>query len=126
MSIKVRELRMPTPEGVKVYTPDALPPEDDELYDDILQQLQLRTEFAADGTVNTLLAVPEEMRAEAARQGVTVREDGYAVVDSTTWKEEDGRFYYDTGITGEVMGEPTTPLWRSTSPRTAACSIKWA
>ena len=101
---KVRELRMPTPEGVKVYTPDALPPEDDELYDDILQQLQLRTEFAADGTVSTLLAVPEEMRAEAARQGVTVREDGYAVVDSTTWKEEDGRFYYDTGITGEVMG----------------------
>lgn len=25
MSIKVRELRVPTPEGVKVYTPDALP-----------------------------------------------------------------------------------------------------
>lgn len=89
---------------------DALPPEDDELYDDILQQLQLRTEFAADGTVSTLLAVPEEMRAEAARQGITVREDGYAVVDSTTWKEEDGRFYYDTGITGEVMGEPTDPF----------------
>lgn len=40
----------------------------------------------------------------------TVREDGYAVVDSTTWKEEDGRFYYDTGITGEVMGEPTDPF----------------
>ena len=39
-----------------------------------------------------------------------VREDGYAVVDSTTWKEEDGRFYYDTGITGEVMGEPTDPF----------------
>ncbi len=38
------------------------------------------------------------------------REDGYAVVDSTTWKEEDGRFYYDTGITGEVMGEPTDPF----------------
>lgn len=57
-------------------SPDVLPPEDDELYDDILQQLQLRTEFAADGTVSTLLAVPEEMRAEAARQGVTVREDG--------------------------------------------------
>ena len=91
-------------------SPDALTPEDDELYDDILQQLQLRTEFAADGTVSTLLAVPEEMRAEAARQGVTVREDGYAVVDSTTWKEVDGRFYYDTGITGEVMGEPTDPF----------------
>lgn len=95
---------------MKVYTPDALPPEDDELYDDILQQLQLRTEFAADGTVSTLLAVPEEMRVEAARQGVTVREDGYAVMESTTWKEVDGRFYYDTRITGEVMGEPTDPF----------------
>lgn len=47
-----------------------------------------------------------------------IRKDGvwmfstrcYAVVDSTTWKEEDGRFYYDTGITGEVMGEPTDPF----------------
>lgn len=38
------------------------------------------------------------------------REEGYAVVESTTWKEEDGRFYYDTGITGEVMGEPTDPF----------------
>lgn len=38
------------------------------------------------------------------------REDGYAVVDSATWKEVDGRFYYDTGITGEVMGEPTDPF----------------
>lgn len=38
------------------------------------------------------------------------REDGYAIVDSTTWKEEDGRFYYDTGITGEIMGEPTDPF----------------
>lgn len=38
------------------------------------------------------------------------REDGYAVVDSTVWKKEDGRFYYDTGITGEVMGEPTDPF----------------
>lgn len=38
------------------------------------------------------------------------REDGYAVMESTTWKEADGRFYYDTGITGEVMGEPTDPF----------------
>lgn len=50
-------------------SPDALPPEDDELFDDILQQLQLRTEFAADGTVSTLLAVPEEMRAGGSPAG---------------------------------------------------------
>lgn len=31
---KVRELRMPTPDGVKVYTPENLPPEDDEMYEE--------------------------------------------------------------------------------------------
>ena len=33
---KVRKLRMPTPDGVKVYTPENLPPEDDEMYEDLV------------------------------------------------------------------------------------------
>ena len=39
-----------------------------------------------------------------------VREDGYAAVESTTWKEADGKFYYDTGIQGETLGEPVDPF----------------
>ena len=62
-------------------------------------------EFAPDGTLNTLLFVPEEVREEAKKQGADIRENGYAVLESTVWKEEDGKFYYDTGIQGEVLGE---------------------
>ena len=67
--------------------------------------MQYRTEFAEDGVLNTLMFVPEEMRGEAAKHGAVVREDGYAAVESTVWKEENGKIYYDTKIEGEVLGE---------------------
>ena len=47
----------------------------------------------------------DKMKEKAASLGAVVRDDGYAVVESTTWKEQDGRFYYDTKIEGEVLGE---------------------
>ena len=49
--------------------------------------------------------MPEEVREEAKKQGADIRENGYAVLESTVWMEEDGKFYYDTGIQGEVLGE---------------------
>ena len=101
---KVKEVRMPTPDGEKVFTPDN-PPED-ERFEGAVEMMQYRTEFAEDGVLNTLMFVPEEMREEAAKHGAVVREDGYAPIESTTWKEADGKFYYDTGIQGEVLGEP--------------------
>ena len=75
--------------------------------------MQCRTEFADDGSLNTLMFVPEEMKAEAAEHGVVVREDGYAVIESTTWKEENGKFYYDTKTEGEVFGEKVDPFAES-------------
>ena len=101
---KVKEVHVPTPDGEKVFTPDN-PPED-ERFEGAVEMMQYRTEFAEDGVLNTLMFVPEEMREEAAKHGAVVREDGYAPIESTTWKEADGKFYYDTGIQGEVLGEP--------------------
>ena len=100
---KVREVHVPTPEGEMVFTPDN-PPED-ERFEGSAELMQYRTEFAEDGVLNTLMFVPEEMREEAAKHGAVVREDGYAAVESTAWKEENGKFYYDTKIEGEVLGE---------------------
>ncbi len=100
---KVKEVHVPTPDGEKVFTPDN-PPED-ERFEGAVEMMQYRTEFAEDGVLNTLMFVPEEMREEAAKHGAVVREDGYAPIESTTWKEADGKFYYDTKIEGEVFGE---------------------
>ena len=101
---KVREVHVPTPEGERIFTPDN-PPEE-ERFESCIEMMQCRTEFAEDGVLNTLMFVPEDMREEAAKHGAVVREDGYAPIESSTWKEEDGKFYYDTGIQGEVLGEP--------------------
>ena len=100
---KVKEVRVPTPDGEKVFTPDN-PPED-ERFEGSAELMQYRTEFAEDGMLNTLMFVPEEMREEAAKHGAVVREDGYAAIESTTWKEENGKLYFDTKIEGEVLGE---------------------
>ncbi len=100
---KVREVHVPTPEGEMVFTPDN--PPTDERFEGSAELMQYRTEFAEDGVLNTLMFVPEEMREEAAKHGAVVREDGYAAVESTAWKEENGKFYYDTKIEGEVLGE---------------------
>ena len=100
---KVKEVHVPTPDGEKVFTPDN-PPED-ERFEGVVEMMQYRTEFAEDGTLNTLMFVPEDKRGEAAKHGAVVREDGYAVVESTVWKEENGKIYYDTEIEGEVLGE---------------------
>lgn len=105
---KIKELRMPTPEGEKVFTPDNIP--DKEKFYDIAQMMRCITEFAEDGVLNTLLFVPEEMREQAKAQGAVVRDDGYAVVESTQWKEENGKFYYDTKTEGEVLGEKVDPF----------------
>lgn len=100
---KVKEVRVPTPDGEKVFTPDN--PPTDERFEGSAELMQYRTEFTEDGTLNTLMFVPEEMREEAAKHGAVVREDGYAAIESKVWKEENGKFYYDTKIEGEVLGE---------------------
>ena len=100
---KVKEIRVPTPDGEKVFSPDN-PPED-ERFEGSVELMRYLTEFAEDGTLNTLMFVPDEMREEAAKHGAVVREDGYAAVDSSTWKEENGKLYYDTKIEGEVLGD---------------------
>ncbi len=115
---KVREMHLVTPDGEKVFTADSQV--DNDMYAEIVQMCKYITEFAPDGTLNTLLFVPEEVREEAKKQGADIREDGYAVLESTVWKEEDGKFYYDTGIQGEVLGEKENLPIKRTRPADCA------
>ena len=85
------------------YTPENLP--DGAHADEIIMMLMSRTEFTEDGFMNTLMRVPEDKLELAKSQGAVIDEDGFAAIEQTTWKEKDGKFYYDTKVEGEVLGE---------------------
>lgn len=105
---KVKELLFPTRNGMVSYTPENLPEGDNA--DEITMMLMSRYEFTEDGLMNTLLLVPEDKIELAKSQGAEIDEDGYAAIESTTWKEKDGKVYYDTKVEGEVLGETVDPF----------------
>ena len=105
---KVKELLFPTRNGMVSYPPENLPEGDNA--DEITMMLMSRTEFTEDGFMNTLMRVPEDKIDLAKSQGAEIDEDGYAAIESTTWKEKDGKVYYDTKVEGEVLGETVDPF----------------
>lgn len=99
---KVKELLIPTRNGMASYTSDN-PPEGD-IAEEAVMLLNNIIEFTEDGMMNTLMRVPEDKLELAKSQGAVIDEDGYAAIEQTTWKEQDGKFLYDTKVKGEVMG----------------------
>lgn len=104
---KIKEFHIPTTDGVQVFTPDTLP--EDEAYTDYSQMARTLTEFTADGRMDTLMPVPEEMLEQVQSEGMEMR-DGFAVIKTAAWKEQDGKFFFDSGIEGEVLGETVDPF----------------
>lgn len=105
---KVKELLFPTGNGMASYTPENLPEGDNA--DEIIMMLMSRVEFTEDGFMNTLMRVPEDKIELAKSQGAVIDADGFAPIEQTTWKEKDGKFYYDTKVEGEVLGEAVDPF----------------
>ena len=104
---KIKEFHLPTPDGMQVFTPDTLPETED--YEDFAQMARTLLEFTADGRLDTLMPVPEEMVEQAQNEGMEIR-DGFAVIKSAAWKEQDGKFFYDSEIEGEIFGETVDPF----------------
>lgn len=105
---KVKELLLPTSNGMVSYTSDN-PPEG-EIAEEAVMLLNNIIEFTEDGMMNTLMRVPEDKLELAKSQGAVIDEDGYAAIEQTTWKEQDGKFFYDTNVKGEVMGVEVDPF----------------
>lgn len=121
---KVKEVRVPTPDGVKVFTPDNPPQE--ERFEGSAELMNYRTEFAEDGMLNTLMFVPEEMRQEAANQGG----GGPGRTATPPSKAPPGRRQTASSITipgfrARRWGSRWIPSWRSPSQRTGACCMGW-
>lgn len=100
---KIKEFRILSPDGMQTFTPQTLP--DSEDFEDFAKMIPMLIEFTPDGKLNTLVPVWGDMIEEARNAGLAVREAGFAVTDSTDWKESDGKFYYNTNIEGEFLGD---------------------
>ena len=87
---------------------------DDAMDDDVKEPLTWKYLFDADGTFKVLRPIPlqvpqEEIDRAAAAGQVELFDSRTMIVEQRPWKEENGKFYYDTGIQGEAMGEKTSP-----------------
>ena len=71
--------------------------------------LTTRLVFEADGTLKELSAVPDGVSQEELERAVESGEiklyDSRTILDETVWKEENGKFYYDTGIVASDCGQ---------------------
>ena len=79
-----------------------LEPEDKIMYSSFM-------DFTEDGRVLNLAPIPEELSQEdideAVKSGEMELYDGYIKLSEYRWKAEDGKYYFDTHIKGEFLGE---------------------
>lgn len=68
--------------------------------------------FNEDGTMETLMPVPEDFTKEQIdaliAEGNEVR-NGMAVIDKKKWKTEDGKNLCNSDVEGEIFGEEVSP-----------------
>ena len=82
--------------------------------DDIEQMLSCTFIFTPEGELLTAMSLPEGTPEEEIAAAVEAGEielygDDMAVFEKKRWKEENGKYYFDTGIEGEALGEKTDP-----------------
>ena len=87
--------------------------DNEEMDDETKSFLSARFVFEPDGLFKVVMAIPEgvpqeEVDRAAAAGEVRLFDSRSMIVEEHPWKEEDGKYYYDSGIQGEVLGEPVS------------------
>ena len=88
--------------------------DNEEMDDETKSFLSARFVFEPDGLFKVVMAIPEgvpqeEIDRAAAAGEIRLFDSRSMIVEEHPWKEEDGKYYYDSGIQGEVLGEPVSP-----------------
>ena len=85
-----------------ILADEDLDPQDKSMYSSVM-------DFTEDGRVLNLAPLPEgvsqEEIDEAVKAGQIELYDGYMKLTEYNWKTENGKYYFDTHIKGEVLGE---------------------
>ena len=87
---------------------------DETLDDDLRSMASWKFLFGADGMLKVLAPLPAQVPQEAIDQAAAAGEirlfDSRTIIaEEHPWKEETGKYYCDSGIEGEVLGEPVSP-----------------
>lgn len=88
--------------------------DNEKMDDEIKSFLSAKFVFEPDGLFKTVMAIPEgvpqeEIDRAAAAGEVRLFDSQSMIVEEHPWKEENGKYYYDSGIQGEVLGEQVSP-----------------
>lgn len=73
--------------------------------DSTLKLFTVTTRFCEDGRCLNLMPLPEGFTEEMAKAEGLEMIEGKALIEETTWKEENGLFYIDSGQSREILGE---------------------
>lgn len=108
---KVKKIGVFQPDfSTKMCTPQEIEAlEDFEDAEEYLNMASAIVEFLPDGTMNTLFPVTKELENQLLEEGREIV-DGFAIMDTTIWKKENGEYFYDTKIKGEIFGEKVSSL----------------
>ena len=108
---KVKKIGVFQPDfSTKMCTPQEIEAlEDFEDAEEYLRMASAIVEFLPDGTMNTLFPVTKELENQLLEESREIV-DGFAIMDSTTWKKENEEYFYDTKIKGEILGEKVSSL----------------
>ena len=87
--------------------------DNEEMDDETKSFLSAGFVFEPDGLFKIVMDIPEGIPQEKIDQAVAAGEirlfdSRSMIVEEHPWKEEDGKYYYDSGIQGEVLGEPVS------------------
>lgn len=85
---------------------------DEEAFD--LQMLDSLFIFGDDGTIKTVIQLPDDISQEEIDEAIESGEcelyaPGQMVVEKRHWKEENGKILFDSEIEGEIFGEKADP-----------------
>ena len=102
---KIKKVFCITPDGMNLLAPEEIPEGED--YDEYRLMSRAIFDFRPDGIAYMLLT-PEDFAAKDTGEEMRLL-DGMAIMEEHPWKEENGEYFYDTGMGGNIDGEPVDP-----------------
>ena len=116
---KIKKVFCITPDGMELIAPADIPQGED--YDEYRRMSRSIFDFRPDGVAYQLLP-PEDFKQMDTGEELRLL-DGMAIVEQHPWKEENGAYFYHTGMEGDIGGEPIDPYEQLTPDEDGCLSM---